>query len=81
MRIILETGRIREYPDNCTKCGKDLNGEGGFSLPQKQFLCKDCFIPALNQGLEKVNKKIEEKGLDLSLEEISKSFEAKESEC
>lgn len=78
MKIKLEDGRVFECSDNCTKCGKDLKGEGGFPLPEKQFLCRSCFMPALNRGLGEVNKKINKKGLGLSLDEISESFEAKE---
>lgn len=75
MKIHLENGRVLEYPDNCTKCGhKFEKGEGGFPLPPKQFLCEKCFKPALSQGINNVNKQIEEKGLDLSIEEISALF-------
>lgn len=58
MPIMNPNGRALKYPDNCTKCGKSLVGEGGFPLPEKQFLCKDCFMPALSSGLEKINGKL-----------------------
>lgn len=81
MKIHLENGRVLEYPDNCTKCGhKFEKGESGFPLPPKQFLCEKCFRPALSQGINNVNKKIAEKGLDLSLEEISGSFQLDKTE-
>lgn len=57
MKFTLENGRVIEFPDNCTKCGhKFEKGEGGFPFPEKQFLCKSCFHPALKKGLDNLNK-------------------------
>jgi len=45
--------------ENCTKCGKKFEkGTGRFPYPEKQVLCKDCFFPALDTGLSRLNKVI-----------------------
>ena len=41
---------------NCTRCGKAFDKGGRFPYPEKQLLCKECFFPTLQKGLNRLNK-------------------------
>lgn len=48
---------MAQLPDHCTKCGhKFEKGEGGYPFPEKQYLCKNCFRPALERGVKNLNR-------------------------
>jgi len=71
--------RSSKYPDNCTLCDtpfdeakKSKDGKRMiFPYPPNHYLCWDCFTKSMDTGLGRLNKKLAEGNLDLSVEEIA----------
>ena len=63
-----------KVPEKCTLCGGSFWKDGkkaAFPYPPKHYLCIDCFMKALDEGLGLLNKRLATGDLDITVEEIA----------